>query len=216
MSDGIITKQYGYVNRRSIRLKGYDYTKNGAYFVTICTHNRECILWDVGARHTAPQSLTEISLSNIGRIAYNCWMEMPDHFPDVIIDSFVAMPNHIHGIIIIDNDEIILRRGTACRAPTEKNVITEKFGKPVTGSIPTIIRSYKSAVTKQTNELRKIKTKPVWQRNYYERIIRDEIELNNIRKYICSNPANWDEDENNPDVFRKMREEKDAYVKKRS
>jgi REP element-mobilizing transposase RayT len=98
------------------------------------------------------------------------------------------MPNHIHCIIILDS----LRRGTARRAPTEG------FGKPLANSIPTIVRAYKSAVTKCINEFRKTPGASVWQRNYYEHVVRDDNDLNRIREYIECNPARWAEDEENP------------------
>jgi hypothetical protein len=110
-------------HRRSIRIKGYDYSQPGAYFVTICTRDRECLLGSV------------LRLNEFGEIAQRCWEEIPGHFPSVELDAFVVMPNHIHAILVV------LGRGTACRAPT-----TEQFGRPIAGSIPTIVRAYKSAV----------------------------------------------------------------------
>ncbi|MCP9448033.1 MAG: hypothetical protein NNA22_10760, partial [Nitrospira sp.] len=118
-------------NRRSIRLKGYDYSQAGAYFVTVCTQDRTCLFGDVADG--------EMRLNDAGGIARQCWFDIPAHFPNASLDEFIVMPNHVHGIIVVDG------RGTACRAPTEQ------FGRPVTGSIPTIIRSFKSAVTKQIN-----------------------------------------------------------------
>lgn len=108
------------------------------------------------------------------------WKEIPEHFENSEFDYFVIMPNHMHGIVIPGGTS------TACRADT-----TESFGKPVPGSLPTIIRSYKSAVTKRINEPRSTPGKYVWQRNYYERVIRNEKELYNIRKYILQNPQKW-------------------------
>ena len=110
-------------HRRSIRIKGYDYSQPGAYFVTICTRDRECLLGSV------------LRLNEFGEIARRCWEEIPGHFPSVELDAFVVMPNHIHAIMVVPG------RGTACRAPT-----TEQFGRPIAGSIPTIVRAYKSAV----------------------------------------------------------------------
>ena len=164
--------------RRSIRLKGYDYSQAGAHFVTICAHDKKCLFGDVVNG--------EMKLAGIGMIADECWRGIPDHFSDTTLDSFTVMPNHVHGILII-------RRGTACRAPT-----MEQFGRPVANSLPTIIRSYKSAVTKQTNELRKTPGPPVWQRNYYEHVIRNEEDLSETREYITINPLRWDLDKENP------------------
>ncbi len=110
------------------------------------------------------------------------------------------MPNHVHGVVFINLGTGVidsktgtggLETGTACRAPT-----VERFGKPVSGSLPTIIRSFKSAVTKQGREFKKYEN--IWQRNYHERIIRDDRELETISTYIQNNPINWQEDKNNP------------------
>ena len=126
-------------------------------------------------------------LNDAGLAVAECWQAIPDHFPHAELDEFVVMPNHLHGVIVID------RRGTACRAQVE-----ESFGRPIAGSLATIIRSFKSAVTKRINQLRDNPGAPVWQRNFYERVIRDEQELNGIRHYIACNPGKWAEDENYP------------------
>lgn len=177
--------------RRSIRLPGYDYTQSGAYFVTVVTYQRDCVLGDILEG--------EIRLSSAGEIVRREWERLAQRFPHVVLDSYVIMPNHFHGIIIITDD----RRGTpdsgktlspssSRRAPTGEN-----FGKPVPGSIPTIIRSYKSATTLRINYLRHTPGTPVWQRNYYERIIRDEREMDTLRQYILNNPQQWELDEEN-------------------
>jgi len=163
---------------RSLRLKDYDYSQEGAYFVTICTHGKVPSLGNVVDGETR--------LTGTGMIAAGCWEEIPKHFPNVALDAFVVMPNHIHGILMI-------RRDTACRVST-----VERFGKPVANSLPTIIRSYKSAVTKQVNELRRSPGSPVWQRNYYEHVIRDEKDLNEVREYVTNNALKWDLDSENP------------------
>jgi len=166
--------------RRSIRLKDYDYCQEGAYFVTICTHSHKCLFGEIVSGAT--------QLNRFGNVVNKCWLEIPHHFPNVEIDTFVVMPNHFHGILVIHDC-----RGTACRAPTEK------FGRPTPRSLPTIIRSFKSAVTKRINALRKTPGARLWQRNYYEHVIRNEDDLNEIRQYILDNPVKWDMDENNPD-----------------
>lgn len=169
-------------HRRSIRLREYDYTTHGAYFVTICTYkwlNMFGKLRDGAMR-----------LNSIGEMAADCWSDIPNHFEYAGIDLSVVMPNHFHGIFfLVDHGG----EGTACRAPTVAG-----FGKPMAGSLSTVVRSFKSAVTKQVNLYRKSPGSPVWQRNYYERVIRDEDELNCIRQYILDNPLHWDMDRNNP------------------
>ena len=166
--------------RHSLRLRDYDYSQEGAYFVTICARDKVAILGGIvdGA----------IQLNRLENVVNKCWLEIPHHFPNVEVNAFVLMPNHIHGILVIHDC-----RGTACRAPTEK------FGRPTPRSLPTIIRSFKSAVTKRINALRKTPGAPLWQRNYYEHVIRNEPDLNEIRQYILDNPVKWGMDENNPD-----------------
>ena len=158
-------------HRRSVRLKEYDYSQVGAYFVTICTRDRALFFENEGVRTIVEQ----------------CWLGIPDHFPTVQLDGWVIMPNHLHGIMVI-----VDCRGTACRAPTGK------FGNPTLGSLPTIIRSFKSAVSKRINTLRDTPGAPVWQSNYHEHVIRSEEDLNRARQYILDNPLQWEMDENNP------------------
>ena len=174
-------------HRRSIRLPGYDYTQAGAYFVTVCTWNRECLFGDVVDG--------EMRLNELGEIVRACWHEIPDHFPHVGSDEFVIMPNHVHGILVIVETNVVGAR----HAVPLQNQCTEQFGKPLAGSIPTIIRSFKSAVTKRINDLRGTPGVSVWQRNYYEHVIRDEESLNRIRQYIVENPRRWHLDRENPD-----------------
>ena len=167
--------------RRSIRLTGYNYSQAGAYFVTICAHQRLCLFGDVVAG--------EMRLSDRGQVVADIWGKIPEHHPHVKLDAFVVMPNHVHGILHI------VRRGTACRAPTDR---IERFGQPVPGSIPTIVRSFKSAVTKRINEIKGTSGQLLWQRNYYEHVIRTQDDLDDIRQYILGNPAKWSEDQENP------------------
>jgi REP element-mobilizing transposase RayT len=178
-------------HRRSIRLKGHNYTQPGAYYITLCTKARQCLFGDVVKG--------EMQLNSLGHIAFTRWQAIPDHFPHVELDAFVVMPNHLHGILVIsDTDE----RARQCRAPTIKQNHSpkiEQFGKPVSGSIPTVIRSYKGAVTKRINLICNTKyTSLIWQRDLYEHISRDEESLHNIRQYIVENPWRWADDPENP------------------
>jgi REP element-mobilizing transposase RayT len=175
-------------HRRSIRLKGYDYSSEGPYYVTMVAFHRDCLFGEIVHE--------EMVLSDFGKIADNCWREIPEHFPFVELGAYVIMPNHVHGIIVINDDHradanASARRGTIYRAPT-----TEQFGKPTVGSLPTIIRTYKAAVTRRIG--REHNATGIWQRNYYEHIIRDEKDLQNKTDYIEANPSLWEEDENNP------------------
>ena len=131
-----------------------------------------------------------MKLNERGSIVEVTWKEIPKHFTNTILDDFIVMPNHIHGILLIKETPDC--RGTACRAPT-----VEGFGKPVRGSLPTIIRSFKSASTHRINKLDKRKGISIWQRNYYEHIIRNEDSMNRIRRYIQENPIKWPIDPEN-------------------
>lgn len=173
-------------HRRSIRLNNFDYTATGAYFVTICAFDRECLFGGI--------SNGEMTLNEFGHIVHGCWMETTDHFPNTVMDVFVVMPNHVHGIIFIRMfDKMTVSEGTTCRAPT-----FESFGAPVAGSMATIVRSFKSAATKRINQIRNNPGTTVWQRGFFEHVIRNEKELNTIRCYIEENPTNWCQDTNNP------------------
>jgi len=177
---------------RSIRLKGYDYTQPGAYFVTIVTRNRACLFGDVVEG--------EVRLSHFGEIARRNWQAMGEHFPYTESAVFVIMPNHVHGIIFI---------AVEARHAVPLQSSLESFGKPISGSIPTIVRSFKSVVSRDINELRQTPGASVWQRNYFEHIIRNEESLNRIRQYILDNPARWEFDRENPAAVNP--EAKDAW-----
>ena len=169
--------------RKSIRLKEFDYSSAGAYFVTICTHDRECLFGTVADE--------KIVLNDIGRIVENEWLQTAEIRDNVFTDAYIIMPNHVHGILFIQDPDA--GRGTVHRAPT-----VEQFGKPTSNSIPTIIRSFKATVTKQINEFRHTPGQKVWQRGFYDRVIRSDDELNRIREYIIYNPLKWHENNDNP------------------
>jgi len=172
-------------HRRSIRIKEYDYAQPGGYFVTIVTYQRNCIFGNIVNE--------EIQLNAFGKIADECWRAIPDHFPNVELGAYIVMPNHVHGIIVINDRadaSASARRGTIYRAPTEQ------FGKPIIGSIPTIIRTFKAAVTRRIG--RELNATGVWQRNYYEHVIRNHEDWDRIHRYIESNPSMWAEDDENP------------------
>ncbi len=182
-------------HRRSLRLKGYDYCQPGAYFVTICTRQRLCLFGEVVNG--------QVRLNAYGEIVRRCWENIPNHFAHVALDAFVVMPNHVHGILVIvcDPDEMP-NNATPHHGAVQRR--TEQFGKPVPGSIPTVVRSFKSATTKLINELRGTPGCPVWQRNYYERVIRNERMLNQLREYIATNPLRWATDWENPSFGRSV------------
>lgn len=167
--------------RRSIRLRGYDYREAGAYFVTICTANRECFFGEIVDE--------AMQLNRLGEIVQDEWHRTAIVRPQVSLDAFVVMPNHIHGIISFDAQE----EGKARLAPT-----TARFGYPIAGSLPSILGAFKSACTNRINLARQTPGLPLWQRNYYEHVVRSESELARVREYIAMNPARWEEDSENP------------------
>ena len=156
-------------HRRSIRLKGYDYSQPGSYFVTICIWKKECLLGYI-YKH-------KMILNTSGEVVQFNWFNLTKVYPYINLDTFVIMPNHIHGIIEIKDDDKYKKRH----------------------GLPEIIRGLKTFSARRINQLRKIKGVPVWQRGYYEHIIRNEKSLNNIREYIVNNPLNWCQDEIYPD-----------------
>lgn len=176
-------------HRRSIRLRGYDYSRAGAYFITICTYHRECLFGEIIDG--------KMDLNDAGRVAEQCWNDIPGHFPYVELDAFVVMPNHVHGILII-MDENVGTQNSAMQNIGMKNEVGVKNISPLqlnqpphgtSKTIGSIIRGFKIGVTKwmrQNTEFYQI-----WQRNYYEHIIRNENELNRIRTYIVNNPEKW-------------------------
>ena len=226
-------------HRRSIRLKGYDYTQPGAYFITICTQGRECLFGEIidGEMH----------LNEAGQIVVQTWQDLPNHISNVQLDAFVVMPNHVHGIIIITERaggigagfkpaRTTMGPGSAGGAGSTAGPGSVGAGSvgagsepaptttgpgPTAGSgpaagpgsvgaglepaptrssygLPEIVRQFKTFSARRINELRGTPGTPVWQRNYYEHIIRNESSLNRIRQYIAENPARWDADQENP------------------
>ena len=181
-------------HRRSLRLTDYDYGQCGAYFVTIVTQHRMCMLGDISEGVIVP--------NDTGQITQASWMGLSSRFPDVSLDSSVVMPNHIHGIIIVgaqfiapgptpSNRASIVQEGAINRAPT----------------LGEIIRTFKAASTRMIRKT--VNPDFVWQRNYYEHVIRNEESLNRIRQYILDNPARWSFDPENPTAT--SPEPKDAW-----
>jgi REP element-mobilizing transposase RayT len=203
-------------HRRSIRLKEYDYSSVGAYFVTACTQERLCLFGDIADG--------VMCLNDAGRMVADWWLRLPDRFPGVAVDEYVVMPNHFHGIITItDNADTSPVGAPPCGCPgfdvsppcgcpgfdvsppcgCPPLDSTAKSGRP-RGAAPTlgdVIDWFKTMTTNAYIKGVKNADWPpfpgrFWQRNYYERVIRDDAELNGIREYIQCNPANWAGDEN--------------------
>jgi putative transposase len=166
-------------HRRSIRLKGYDYAQPGAYFVTICVRERECALGDVVDGGMV--------LNDLGEIVCESWSWLAEQYPYVTLDEWVVMPNHLHGIIIIDDDD---GRGASRRTPTKRKPLGQLVG------------AFKTVSTKRINQIHDNAGTLFWQRGFYEHIVRNERELDAIRQYITDNPLKWELDRDNPDAER--------------
>lgn len=163
--------------RRSLRLKGYDYSQAGAYFVTICAHGKACLFGDVIG--------SEMKVNELGRKVQAVWDDLPVHYPHVATDVFVVMPNHVHGVVVLraglGSDHAEMRAGFK-PAPTARHGLSE------------IVRAFKTFSARRINEFRETSGAPVWQRNYYEHVIRDDADYNRIAEYIANNPQRWAED----------------------
>jgi len=159
--------------RRSLRLKGYDYSQDGAYFVTICAHGRECLFGEVIG--------SEMKMDEIGRKVQAVWDDLPIHYPHIATDAFVVMPNHVHGVIAI--------RAGLKPAPTKRHGLSE------------IVRAFKTFSARRINEFRKTSGALVWQRNYYDHVIRNDTDYNRIAEYVANNPQRWMEDSLYPDAI---------------
>jgi len=169
-------------HRRSIRLKGYDYSQAGAYFVTIVAYQRECLFGEVGDG--------EIVLNDYGLIVQKEWERSEEIRNEVELGIYVVMPNHLHGIVILKNDTVV---GATGRSPLQQP------RGPEPKSLGALMAGFKSSVTKQINIIRDTPGHPVWQRNYYESIIRNEREMDRLHRYIEFNPSQWMDDNENPD-----------------
>ena len=204
-------------HRRSIRLKGYDYSQPGAYFVTICAFQRQCLFGEIVNG--------QMRLNQYGEIVAEQWQKSAVIRQEIELDTWVVMPNHFHGVVIInDGDRVVVRDvvgangndvvGANGRSPLRDDLYPSLRMKPK--SLSSLIAGFKSTVTKQINILRDAPGTPVWQRNYYgaykprpsrarsaphEHIIRDRDALEKIRQYVINNPLSWQTDQlypNNP------------------
>jgi putative transposase len=155
--------------RRPIRLQGRDYSQAGQYFVTVVTAGREELFGAVTGG--------EMLLSAAGTVVAEVWAGLPSHYPRVSLDAFIIMPNHVHGIVQL---------GRQMMADGKHVPLSE------------IVRAFKTYSARRVNLLRGVSGAPVWQRNYYERVIRDDQELGHVRQYIAENPSHWNDDSENP------------------
>jgi putative transposase len=163
-------------HRRNLRLPEFDYSQPGAYFVTIVTQDRKLLFGDVFNG--------EIILNEAGRMVTELWLAIPEHFSNVELGEFVVMPNHIHGIITITN-----------LGATHASPLPRMSNGPKPGSIGAIVGSFKSATSKRFHDLTNRRDLHLWQRNYYEHVIRNERDHQAIYDYIVANPENWEKDD---------------------
>ena len=183
--------------RRSIRLQGYDYSQAGAYFITICTQNRECMFGEIVDG--------KMALNHAGNMIQTVWDEIPFHYAGIEIDEFIVMPNHIHGIITI---VVVGATPRGCPGVGQENgqaqgpAPTGGTGNTGTLSLGDMVHRFKTMTTKRYADGVKQSgwqsfPGKLWQRNYWEHIVRNEMELNRIREYIHTNPTQWESDQLN-------------------
>ena len=177
---------YGVPARHSIRFPGHDYSQIGQYFITICAYEMRNVFGKIanGA----------VVLNVVGRIAFDCWREIPEHFEHVELEAFVFMPNHVHGILTIPRSQATSIRGSiedghGYPVPLQRPL--ERFQRPTVGAIPTIVRSYKQTVTYLARRHLNRPSLAIWQSNYYERVLRDGEEFAKASRYIFENPMKW-------------------------
>ena len=197
-----------------MRLRGYDYSQSGAYFVTICARHRKCLFGSI--------TDGKMRLSEIGQIVLEYWKRIPQHFPSVKLGEFVIMPNHMHGIITFGIPEISAthlpentrdRRGEV--SSPLRDIITcgisevnathlpentrDRRGEVSSPSLGRIVAYFKYQSTKRINQHRNMPETRIWQRNYYDHIIRDAPDLQRLCQYIQNNPMKWELDQLHPD-----------------
>ena len=181
-------------NRRSIRFRDFDYTTPGAYFVTICVQARQCL---VGAVENG-----QVRLTSQGIIVEQRWRNLPRFHKGLRLDEYVVMPNHLHDLLILEEPELAPppeRRTPEYGNLPEIDPDPDRPNETEPGSVGTIVQNFKSIASRAINSRRKTPEAGVWQRNYYEHIVRDQADLESIRAYIRANPENWNKALENPD-----------------
>ncbi|MFN6224118.1 MAG: transposase [Dolichospermum sp.] len=187
--------------RQSIRLKGYDYSQSGLYFITICCYQRECLFGNI--------MNSQIILNNFGQLIKEEWLKSAEIRKEIEFDDFVIMPNHFHGIVIINqeiNSDFMKNDvdfqdnnvGAHGRSPLQQIQSSRPKISMKPKSISSLIAGFKSATTKKINIIRNTPQNPVWQRNYYDHIIRNDESLARIREYVQNNPLSWENDQLHP------------------
>ncbi|MDP2808321.1 MAG: transposase [bacterium] len=174
----------------------YDYSREGAYYITICAQDRRCLFGKIRNG--------EIALSECGRIVDDWWQRIPERYSGVVLDEYVIMPNHIHAIIVII-DDVICRGEVASPLGGSVDILGKpgEVASPLRGSgkytLGQILAFYKYQTTKSINTIYNLPGNKIWQRNYWEHVIRNENSLHQIRGYIRNNPRHWAADDKNPE-----------------
>ena len=163
--------------RRSVRLPGYDYAQAGAYFVTVCSHDRICIFGEVGQGEMRPNVF--------GDIVTKCWHDLANHYSNIELDEFVVMPNHVHGIIVLADTVGAGFKPAPTNRPVRRHGLQE------------IVRAFKTFSARRFNGMRNTPGKRLWQRSYYEHVVQNDDDLDRTRLYIHDNAAGWHEDAEN-------------------
>ena len=181
-------------HRRSIRLKGYDYRRSGFYFVTICCYQRQCLFGDIVNG--------KMQLNQYGEIVSETYQWLSQRYLYINLDEWIIMPNHFHGIMVLIDKPC---RGSSRTAPTmtRNDVVLTNQNLPINPELKRkplgrLIGAFKTVSTKKINLIRNAPGTPIWQRNYYEHIIRNQESLNKIREYIINNPLSWELDQLHP------------------
>ena len=167
--------------RKSVRLRNYDYRQSGAYYLTICANRKSCVFGEIRRG--------KMILNDLGMLTHRLWRQIAVKRPNVELDAFVVMPNHLHGIMMIVDDKSTEGSGE------RKERQSRRSETLVSGSLGAIVGQFKRAVSISSNTLDQAPEQPIWQRSYYEHVIRSERSLMEIRKYIVENPARWSEDD---------------------
>lgn len=158
--------------RKRMRLRGYDYSQPGWYFVTVCTQGRQTLFWDMDRAGLEPAPTNAL-----GQAVSETWLELPAHIPGLAVDKFVVMSNHFHGIVRLEDG------GVGAGSKPARTPITE------------VMRQFKTFSARRINQMRGTPGRSIWQRGYYDHIIRDEADYRRVWRYIETNPTKWEEDE---------------------
>ena len=171
-------------HRQSTRLPHYDYSQPGAYFVTLVTCDRACLFGEVRDG--------VVWLSVMGQIVDRAWRAIPEHFPGVVAAEYVVMPNHVHGVVVIQDENVnaVCDVGATYMSPLRDINVSPTLG--------VIIGTFKAAVTREIHKIKGYEHLRIWQRNYHERVIRDERDYEELANYIVANPLNWELDSEFP------------------